>query len=247
MYSNLYSIDYKNYNKIEEYISFIKKCKALKLPEYVENHHILPKSLFPRYEHNTENIIPLSPENHYTAHVLLAEIYGGKMLYALRMLSNRSGITCEHYSKLRKEWSIAHSKRMKILWEDPSYITKVNTNRNKVMHSKEYKKLLSDKQKERLKDPLIRKACGHRKGFLLPRYKCWVCDIIGRGKKFEGNHNSNCRVLKRKISSILKLSWLIYVLPDILEREELFLDTYVNSQHLKCLFNAFVDGNTYDN
>lgn len=241
MYNILYSIDYKDYNKIEEYIKFIKVCKELELPEYIENHHILPKSLFPDYEHNLENIISLSAENHYHAHILLAEIYGDKMLYALRMLSNRTNITCKNYAELRQEWAKTHSNKMKELWTDPTYINKVNTNRNKAMQTKEYKKILSDNQKERMKDPNIRKACGHRKGFLLPRYKCWNCDIIGRGKKFESNHNSNCRVLKRRINSLIRIMWINTILPDILKLEELSLDTYINPQHQKSLFKAFMD------
>lgn len=50
-------------------------------PSYFERHHIVPKCLGGSDE--LENIIKLSPEDHFFAHLLLAKIHGGRLWHAL--------------------------------------------------------------------------------------------------------------------------------------------------------------------
>ena len=60
------------------------------LTGYVERHHILPRSLGGSDE--AENLIRLTPEDHFFAHLLLAKIYGRGMWVAVRMMRySRSG------------------------------------------------------------------------------------------------------------------------------------------------------------
>ena len=242
MYSNLYSIPYIDISKIDEYVLFIEKCKRFKNLNYTESHHILPKSLFPEYEYDTNNLINLSPKNHYTAHLLLAKAYGGKMLYALNMISNRLRINCEEYETLKIEFSKNHSNFMKKLWKDADYIEKVNRNRNKKMQSDDYRKIHSDNQKERMKNPILRAKCGHRKPENLPVYKCWHCDITGRGKRFYNNHNKNCRKFKLKRNSIIKIMYIKYMIEnDLIENNKITLTTDLYKAHIKSLFKPFED------
>lgn len=54
--------------------------------DYYEKHHILPRSL--GGSDLPENIIQLTAREHYMAHRLLAKIHGGKMWFALWIMSN---------------------------------------------------------------------------------------------------------------------------------------------------------------
>lgn len=54
--------------------------------DYCEKHHILPRSL--GGSDIPENIIQLTAREHYMAHRLLAKIHGGKMWFALWIMSN---------------------------------------------------------------------------------------------------------------------------------------------------------------
>lgn len=54
--------------------------------DYFERHHITPRSL--GGEDSPSNIICLSAEDHYFAHLLLAKAYGGVMWLALRAMYN---------------------------------------------------------------------------------------------------------------------------------------------------------------
>lgn len=54
-----------------------RRQQELGLKGYVERHHILPRSLGGSDE--AENLIRLTPEDHFFAHLLLAKIHGGTM------------------------------------------------------------------------------------------------------------------------------------------------------------------------
>lgn len=55
-------------------------------PTYFEKHHILPRAL--GGEDVKSNIIRLTPEDHFFAHLLLAKTHGGRMWYAVVAMSN---------------------------------------------------------------------------------------------------------------------------------------------------------------
>ena len=42
--------------------------------EYCEKHHILPKSIFPEFKDDPNNIIKLSAREHYICHLLLTKM-----------------------------------------------------------------------------------------------------------------------------------------------------------------------------
>lgn len=71
----------------KEYIDFILSCdKDIDKNTYTENHHILPRSLFPEHINDTDNIIRLRALDHYMAHYILAKSNNPKMLYAFNMM-----------------------------------------------------------------------------------------------------------------------------------------------------------------
>lgn len=124
MFDELYTIAYIDRDKIDEYVNFIKDCKKLELPDYFEKHHILPKSLFPQYEFDPDNLISLSGANHFRAHVLLAAAFGGKMhLAVLWMKHCQNGdfninIDADEYERLKINRSEAMSKIMTEAWKN---------------------------------------------------------------------------------------------------------------------------------
>ena len=96
-------MNYANhYNKLITHA--ISRTDVLK---YTEKHHAIPKSL--GGENTGENIVPLTPKEHFIAHLLLAKIYGGKMWYAAFMMSNMKKYTSKKYAHIR----INHAKLMK--------------------------------------------------------------------------------------------------------------------------------------
>lgn len=69
------------------YNKFINNCKlAKRKSEYYEFHHIFPLSM--GGENTSNNIIKLTPREHYIAHWILAKTYGEKMWYAFWMMNN---------------------------------------------------------------------------------------------------------------------------------------------------------------
>jgi hypothetical protein len=66
-------------NYIRIYEAFIKdrRAKEPTLTGYTERHHIKPRSLGGGNE--PENLIDLTPEDHFFAHLLLAKVHGGQM------------------------------------------------------------------------------------------------------------------------------------------------------------------------
>lgn len=76
---------------------------------YFERHHIRPRSL--GGSEDASNLIDLTPEDHFFAHLLLARIYGGYMWSALFLMSGdrwggRRGVGLRGaYGLARREWS----------------------------------------------------------------------------------------------------------------------------------------------
>jgi hypothetical protein len=74
-----------DYKKV--YARFIESRKSMVHDGYFEVHHIVPKAFGGSNE--PDNLIKLTPSDHFFAHVLLAKIYGGPMWPAVFLMSNR--------------------------------------------------------------------------------------------------------------------------------------------------------------
>lgn len=111
-----------NYRKV--YVSIIKKAKSEKRKKgnnfYYENHHILPRSLFPLWSDrfNSRNTVLLTAREHFFCHQLLNKIYPGeKMFLALWYLANDGQNkycikNSKEYERLKIIYSRIMSKRM---------------------------------------------------------------------------------------------------------------------------------------
>lgn len=66
-----------NYQSIYEQFIADRRSKAHAFGTYTESHHVVPRSL--GGDDAAENLIDLSPEDHFFAHLLLAKIHGGML------------------------------------------------------------------------------------------------------------------------------------------------------------------------
>jgi hypothetical protein len=90
-----------NYQNI--YNNLIEKAKIrTELLGYKEKHHILPRSL--GGDDSLENLVNLTAREHFIAHLLLAKMYGGKMVHAVYMMSTRNGYTNRVYEQIRLQF-----------------------------------------------------------------------------------------------------------------------------------------------
>ncbi len=112
IYSKCITMNYeKIYNQIIENAKTLNRVKGKDM--IFENHHILPKSI--GGGNNKENLVLLTPKEHYICHRLLVQIYRGtnnqfKMYYAMWCMINGLGknrhiTSSKIYEKLRIEMS----------------------------------------------------------------------------------------------------------------------------------------------
>ena len=95
-----------NYRKI--YISLIEKAKNRDIDGYYEKHHIVPRCL--GGNDSPDNLVRLTPEEHYVAHQLLVKIHPDSHALAkaaAMMIPNRP--TNKMYGWVRRRFSIAKS------------------------------------------------------------------------------------------------------------------------------------------
>lgn len=82
------------------YTAFIADRKAKPKPAgYVERHHILPRSLGGGDQ--SSNLIALTAEDHFFAHILLAKVHGGRMWAPVALMIGGQ----------RKDWNPVRSRR----------------------------------------------------------------------------------------------------------------------------------------
>lgn len=102
------------------------KSQRKKFPnQYFEFHHILPKSLFPLWKDRKTNIVPLTAKEHFFCHQLLTKIYPNHsmvsalwhLMYRLKYKNVKVKISSREYERIKKQFSIEHSKQQK---ENPS-------------------------------------------------------------------------------------------------------------------------------
>ena len=106
----------KIYNKI------IERAKFRNLSGYTEKHHIIPKCL--GGSNKRDNIVSLTPKEHYICHKLLCEIYPteNKLEYAFWRMCNVANnefqdrnykVSSKIYSRIKNEISLITSNRTK--------------------------------------------------------------------------------------------------------------------------------------
>jgi hypothetical protein len=97
-----------NYQKI--YNQLINNAKDRILDSYTESHHIIPKCL--GGDNSKENLVNLTPEEHYIAHQLLVKLYPNnkKIIFAAHMMTVSNGRrNNKTYGWVRRKMSEAQS------------------------------------------------------------------------------------------------------------------------------------------
>lgn len=106
-----------NPHYLKRYFKFILSCKIIGV-EYSEIHHICPKAkdLFPEYKilkYNKWNAKRLTARQHFIAHLILSEVYGGSQSHAFLLMSRTLIKKCKDV-KIKLRLSRFYEKARKI-------------------------------------------------------------------------------------------------------------------------------------
>lgn len=95
----------------KHYNNLIEKAQHRVLDTYTERHHILPKCL--GGDDTKENIVILTPEEHYVAHQLLVKMYpkNQKLVYALNKMT-QGRPSNKRYGWVRQRWQEVCKQRI---------------------------------------------------------------------------------------------------------------------------------------
>lgn len=104
-----------------------RKREAVKLKGYVEAHHIIPRSIATEYSKDVNNLVYLTPKEHYICHLLLTKMFNNavntnKMLFAFSRISNKHNIKASMFFILKTK--LAEVNRQKALNEMKDLATK---------------------------------------------------------------------------------------------------------------------------
>jgi hypothetical protein len=93
---------YMNYRK--HYQKLIERARNRTKTGYIESHHIIPKCM--GGDDSFENLVDLTPEEHYVAHQLLVKIYPNNtaLIYAAAMMS-AGRENNKMYGWIKRKWS----------------------------------------------------------------------------------------------------------------------------------------------
>jgi len=202
-------MDYQNhYNKL------IDRAKNRLLEGYTEKHHIIPRCI--NGSNNIDNIVVLTPEEHYVAHQLLVKIYPNepKLIYAAHMMTIVSPDHGYRRNKLYGWLRKCHSNlltgvpRSEEIKQKISKKLKGNIPWNKgVLQSEEHKRKNSESHKghkveEKTKRKISKKLKGTKRSEENRRQK---------SESMKGNKNAlGCRhseEANQKQSESMKKSW----------------------------------------
>lgn len=89
------------------YDRLISRARSRQLDCYVERHHVIPKCM--GGDNNRDNLVSLTPEEHYVAHQLLVKINPGnrKLVYAAWGMTHGKSRSNKKYGWLRRKRSDA--------------------------------------------------------------------------------------------------------------------------------------------
>lgn len=154
-----------NYTKI--YNDLINRAKGRVISSYTEQHHIVPRCLGGTNE--LDNLVRLTPEEHYVAHQLLVKIHNNnpKLVYAAMLMSQSSngkrnnklfGWIKRRLADARRvphseERKLNNSKAQKGKKLSDETRAKMSKSRTGGKHSAEWSRKISETQKGRKKTP----------------------------------------------------------------------------------------------
>lgn len=136
------------------YYSLIEKAKNRKLDLYVERHHIIPRSL--GGDNAINNIVEVTPREHYICHLLLTKMTYGKdkykMAFALSMMMNIQNIGKGRYKASSRYYDYSRklfTEAMKDYWSE-------DRRSMQAKYTSAYRKgkLLSEEHKQKLRNKI---------------------------------------------------------------------------------------------
>lgn len=162
-----------NYNKHYQFL--IERAKNRELHGYFEYHHVIPKCL--GGSNNKDNIVALTPEEHYVAHQLLLKMNPGNrsLLYAANMMvAGRPNQERNNkaYGWLRKRMSTAMSE---MLTGKPSH-NKGKTNLRAKKRMLESNPMKNPEVAKRVAEKLKGKSPPNK----ITKTKIWNCEECGK-------------------------------------------------------------------
>lgn len=80
IYQILTTYAVKSQHNLHRYIRFISRRINRTMEKPYDKHHILPKSMFPEFKSEKDNIVCLSMREHYIAHLLLYKIFRNRSM-----------------------------------------------------------------------------------------------------------------------------------------------------------------------
>ena len=107
-------------NYFKHYTQLILKAQARgSIEGYTELHHIIPKSV--GGSDASSNLVRLTAKEHFVAHLMLAKMYGGKLIYAAWAMANQKNkfqdrsyrITSSSYNLLKESCAANTGVRLK--------------------------------------------------------------------------------------------------------------------------------------
>lgn len=198
------------------YFKLVETRKNRQIEDYVEKHHILPKSL--GGTDKPENLIKLTAKEHYIAHLLLTKMYSGqykyKMNFAFGMMLADNNNRDKRYIPTSRMHNIArslvskavsNSNKGKIPWNKgipreesvKQAVSKANTGRTP--WNKDLQRTYEDKQKMKAgwDQKKLHGFVPHNKGKIEPLF---VCEHCGKSIGGQGNyrrwHGEKCKIKK---------------------------------------------------
>jgi 5-methylcytosine-specific restriction endonuclease McrA len=98
-------------NYLKHYNTLVDRAKGRVLEGYSERHHIIPKCI--GGNNKKDNLVRLTPEEHYVAHQLLVKIYPGnhKLLFAAFAISSMNNRGFREYAWLKRKRAAYLSSR----------------------------------------------------------------------------------------------------------------------------------------
>lgn len=119
-----------------------------------DRHHINPRCI--GGSDCKDNIIRLTPKEHFIAHLLLAKIHGGVLWYPVHLMARRVGKGSRHYKRMRDELRVKRSEKANRQWADPEMRDKMSAGMRGRVLSPESRAEVSEKMKAKWADPEYR-------------------------------------------------------------------------------------------
>ena len=218
---SLKSLPNPNLHYLTRYLDFIKS-RATKNVKFYEDHHILPRSAFPEFEHEKWNLRSLTPREHFIAHYLLFKAFpkNRKLVHAFWCMCKfrRNGrayrITGRMYETIRNAYAESmlgsgnpfygktHSDEQKAKWaktkggQNNTFYGKTHDDETRARISKSIQELNKERTitlSESHKAAIAKSNSGKKKAQVL----CEHCGKLVNGpSNYKRWHGDNCKLAK---------------------------------------------------